>query len=338
LLGDLPRERLSSTGFVGYDSCQIVISPPFAIHAPAMPHDQRPKMLVAPDRRTRGPKAVSSARRPKHRCRIDERVAGQADAGRPAGQRLQKAMAAAGVGSRRYCEELIRAGRVEIDRQVVREMGTRVDPATQEVRVDGTPLAKTKRVYYLVNKPAGVVSTNFDPSGRPRVIDLLPDRGERLFTVGRLDLSSEGLMLVTNDGPLANELAHPRYGVEKTYHALVAGMPQADVLAKLREGVRLAEGVARVASVRVKSTFKQSTLLEIVLAEGRNREIRRILAKVGHKVLRLKRVALGGVRLKDLPPGGYRKLRHDELRQLRRRAKPAGEHSANTQRRKGRRP
>ena len=154
------------------------------------------------------------------------------------------------------------------------------------------------------------------------MIDLLPNKNERLFTVGRLDLSSEGLMLVTNDGQLANELAHPRYGVEKTYHALVAGTPPREVLAKLREGVRLAEGVARVVSVRVKSTLKQSTLLEIVLAEGRNREIRRILAKVGHKVLRLKRVALGGVRLKDLPPGEFRKLRSDELRLLKKHAKP----------------
>jgi len=231
-------------------------------------------------------------------------------------------MAAAGIGSRRFCEELIRAGRVDVDRQVVRELGTRVDVATQQVRVDGSPLANPRRVYYLVNKPAGVVSTNFDPSGRPRVIDLLPDKDERLFTVGRLDLSSEGLMLVTNDGQLANELAHPRYGVEKTYHTLVAGTPERDVLAKLREGVHLAEGVARVASVRIKTAFKQSTLLEIVLAEGRNREIRRILAKVGHKVLRLKRVALGGVRLKDLPPGEFRKLRHDELRLLKKRFKP----------------
>ncbi|HEV3005102.1 MAG TPA: pseudouridine synthase [Pirellulales bacterium] len=302
-----------------------------------MQRDPRSKTLTSPDRRKRRSPAVSVARRPARHRRTD-RAGGSADAVAATAQRLQKVMAAAGVGSRRYCEELIRAGRVEIDRQVVRELGTRVDPATQEVRVDGTPLANPHRVYYLVNKPAGVVSTNFDPSGRPRVIDLLPARDERLFTVGRLDLSSEGLMLVTNDGQLANELAHPRYGVEKTYHALVAGTPQHDVLAKLREGVRLAEGVARVAGVRIKSTFKQSTLLEIVLAEGRNREIRRILAKVGHKVLRLKRVALGGVRLKDMPPGGYRKLRHDELRQLKRRAKPHGDPSADTHRRKDRRP
>jgi len=173
-----------------------------------------------------------------------------------------------------------------------------------------------------VNKPMGVVSTNSDPSGRPRVIDLFPNFRERLFTVGRLDLSSEGLMLVTNDGQLAHELAHPRFGVEKTYQVLVAGQPGPDVLAQLRQGVRLAEGVARVVRVRVKSALKKSTVLEIVLAEGRNREIRRLLAKVGHKVLRLKRVALGGVKLKDLPPGEFRRLRSDELRLLRQRSKP----------------
>ena len=239
-------------------------------------------------------------------------------------------MAAAGVGSRRHCEELIASGRVEVDRRVVRELGTRVDPEQQEIRVDGTLLGKSKRVYFLVNKPIGVVSTNFDPSGRPRVIDLFPNIRERLFTVGRLDLSSEGLMLVTNDGQLANELAHPRYGVEKTYQVLVAGQPSPDVLAQLRQGVRLAEGMARVVSAKVKSALKKSTVLEIVLAEGRNREIRRLLAKVGHKVLRLKRVALGGVRLKDLAPGEFRRLRSDELRLLRQRAstrpkRPSGE-------------
>lgn len=233
-------------------------------------------------------------------------------------ERLQKVMAAAGVGSRRHCEELIRAGRVEVDRRVVRELGTKVDPAAQEIRLDGIVLARGKRVYYLVNKPVGVVSTNADPAGRPRVVDLLPEMPERLFTVGRLDLSSEGLMLVTNDGELANQLAHPRYGVEKTYHVLVAGTADFDVLGKLRQGIHLAEGVARVVSARVRTSFKHSTLLEIVLAEGRNREIRRLLAKVGHKVLRLKRVALGPVRLADLPPGHFRPLRNDELKLLRR--------------------
>ncbi|MGH7137060.1 MAG: pseudouridine synthase, partial [Pirellulales bacterium] len=232
------------------------------------------------------------------------------------GERLQKVMAAAGIGSRRRCEELILAGRVEVDRRAVRKLGTRVDAQQQEIRVDGDPLKTMRRAYFLVNKPVGVVSTNFDPSGRPRVIDLLPPTKERLFTVGRLDLSSEGLMLVTNDGELANRLTHPRYGVEKTYHALVAGRPNAEVLESLRRGVHLAEGMARVASVKVRKDLKQSMLLEIVLAEGRNREIRRILAKVGHKVLRLKRVAIGPLRLKDIEPGQWRPLRGHELDEL----------------------
>jgi 23S rRNA pseudouridine2605 synthase len=227
-------------------------------------------------------------------------------------------MAAAGIGSRRHCEELILAGRVEVDRSVVRKLGTRVDPQKQEIRVDSEPLKPSRLTYYLVNKPVGIVSTNFDPSGRPRVIDLLPPTKERLFTVGRLDLSSEGLMLVTNDGELANRLTHPRYGVEKTYHALVAGKPEPNTLESLRGGVHLAEGVARVVSVKVRKEIKQSTLLEIVLAEGRNREIRRILAKVGHKVLRLKRVAVGPLRLKDLEPGEWRPLSREEVESLRR--------------------
>ena len=157
-------------------------------------------------------------------------------------------------------------------------------------------------MYFVLNKPTGVVSTNSDPSGRPRVIDLVPYRG-RLFTVGRLDLSSEGLILVTNDGELANRLTHPRYGVEKTYHAEVAGTLERGDLEKLRGGIHLAEGLARVERVRVKHQYKNSTLLEIVLAEGRNREVRRILARIGHKVLRLKRVALGPLRLAELPLG-----------------------------------
>jgi 23S rRNA pseudouridine2605 synthase len=239
------------------------------------------------------------------------------------GERLQKVMAAAGIGSRRHCEELIEQGRVEVDRQTVKELGTRVNPHEQEIRVDGTLLTRSKLVYYMINKPVGILSTNDDPSGRPRVIDLLPPRIERLFTVGRLDMSSEGMMIVTNDGELANGLAHPRYGVEKIYHALVAGNPTPEVLEKLRTGIHLAEAFAKVVSVKVKNEFKQSALLEIVLNEGKNREIRRLLAKVGHKVLKLKRVAIGGVRLKELEPGQFRQLYSDELRTLREAARPA---------------
>jgi 23S rRNA pseudouridine2605 synthase len=233
-------------------------------------------------------------------------------------QRLQKVLAAAGLGSRRQCEELITAGRVEVDRKVVTELGTRVNPATQQIRLDGAPLTTQRLLHYAVNKPVGVVSTNRDPSGRPRVIDLVPAKHVRLFAVGRLDLNSDGLILVTNDGELANRLAHPRYGVEKTYRIVVAGRPGRDILDKLHKGVRLAEGMARAERVTVKSYHKESTLLEMVLREGKNREIRRILAAVGHKVLRLTRVAVGPIRLGTLPPGQCRPLTHDELAALRR--------------------
>ena len=196
----------------------------------------------------------------------------------------------------------------------------KADCRHQEVRVDGVPLPRPRRVYFLVNKPAGVVSTNSDPSGRARVIDLVGYPG-RLFTVGRLDMSSEGLILVTNDGELANRLTHPRYGVEKTYQVEVAGMLDRKELQKLRQGVHLAEGFARVASAKVVRQYHHSTLLEIVLNEGRNREIRRILARVGHKVERLKRIALGPLRLADLPPGEVRALVRDEVRALRQAAR-----------------
>jgi 23S rRNA pseudouridine2605 synthase len=235
-------------------------------------------------------------------------------------QRLQKVLAAAGIGSRRHCEELITAGRVEIDRQVVTELGTKVDPARQEIRLDGVRLRRARPVCYAVHKPPGVVSTNRDPSGRPRVVDLVPATEARLFTIGRLDLHSEGLILVTNDGPLANRLTHPRYAVEKTYRVMVAGRPTEAILEKLRRGVRLAEGLARVDQLRVKSRRPQSTILEMVLREGRNREIRRVLARVGHKVLRLVRIAVGPVRLGDLPPGACRKLSREEVQALRRAA------------------
>ena len=160
--------------------------------------------------------------------------------------RLQKILAAAGVGSRRQCEDVILEGRVEVDRKVVAQLGAKADPFRQEIRLDGNLLPKPKRVYYLVHKPPGVLSTNRDPAGRPRVVDLLAPKGERLFTVGRLDMSSEGLILATNDGELANLLTHPRYGVEKTYHVEVAGSIDRAELARLEEGMYLAEGFARV--------------------------------------------------------------------------------------------
>ena len=233
------------------------------------------------------------------------------------GERLQKILASAGLASRREAEELILEGRVEVDGKVVTEMGTRVDIHSQTIHVDGSQLPKPKRVYLAVHKPAGVVCTARDPSGRPRVIDMLPPDTGRVFTVGRLDMDSEGLILVTNDGELANKLTHPKHGVEKIYEVQVAGRVDVEVLKKLRKGMYLAEGYAQPVKVRSKGFRKNSSILEMVLDEGRNREIRRMLARVGHKVQRLSRIAVGPVRLGEMPRGAVRKLTAEELKKLR---------------------
>lgn len=237
-----------------------------------------------------------------------------------AGSRLQKVLAAAGFGSRRQCEELIVTGRVEVDGVAVTQLGVRVDSQRCRIAVDGELLKPARLLYYAVNKPAGVVCTNRDPAGRPRVVDLAPSGDNRLFCVGRLDLNSEGLILLTNDGELTQRLTHPRYEVAKTYRVLVAGRPSPEVLARLKRGVHLAEGMARVEQVRVRSHQKDSTVLELVLREGKNREVRRVLARVGHKVMRLTRLAVGPVRLGSLAMGAARLLTRDEIEQLRRAA------------------
>lgn len=233
------------------------------------------------------------------------------------GERLQKVLAAAGVSSRREAEQIILEGRVEVDGQIVTELGTRVDRFRQEIRIDGEPLPKPQLAYFAVNKPEGVVCTANDPSGRPRVTDLLPPGVGRVYNVGRLDLASEGLILVTNDGELANQLTHPRHGVEKTYEVQVAGHLDVDALNDLRKGIHLAEGFARVVHVRIKKRRKNSTILEMVLDEGRNREIRRLLAKVGHRVQHLTRIAVGPIRLGELPKAASRRLTPEEVQKLR---------------------
>ena len=230
-----------------------------------------------------------------------------------------------GAGSRRQCEELIIAGRVEVDRQVVTELGTRVDPAGRNSGVDGVPLPRPKLVYYAVNKPDGVVSTNRDPAGRPRVIDLVPRRGRGCSAVGRLDLHSEGLILVTNDGELANRLTHPRYGVEKTYRVLVAGRPTTRSWPSCARACTWPKAWPGPSASRSSAPQGEHGPGDGA-ARGRNREIRRILAEVGHKVLRLMRIAVGPVRLGDLAPGECRLLTHDEVEAL---AKPPESASRN---------
>ena len=224
-------------------------------------------------------------------------------------------MAAAGFGSRRECETMIEEGRVEIDGRIVSKLGTKVNPFKQKIFVDGQLLSMPRRKYFVLNKPPGIVSTSKDPSGRPRVIDLIKT-DQRVYNVGRLDQSSEGLILVTNDGDLANQLTHPRYGIEKKYLVQVQGTPTAAKLKSLVQGVYLAEGKARVSNIKFKRRSKDTSWLEIVLHEGRNREIRRLLARIGHKVLRLRRIAIGPLRLGDLPVGAHRELTSQELKAL----------------------
>ncbi len=233
-------------------------------------------------------------------------------------ERLNKLLAHAGVASRRDCDQLIRSGHVAVNGHVVRELGTKVEPERDRVAVDGRPIHEERHVYWLVNKPRGYLCTNFDPARRPLVLDLIPHVNQRVYTVGRLDETSEGLLLLTNDGDLANRLTHPRYGVEKTYLVQVAGNPTAEDIQKLLKGVWLSVGHVR--AQRVKRLKKQgdSAWLQIVLNEGKNREIRRVLARLGHKVLRLRRVAIGPVRLGSLKPGKARRVPAADLAVLRR--------------------
>lgn len=231
-------------------------------------------------------------------------------------ERLQKVLAGAGFGSRRACEELILAGRVTVDKDIVTELGTRVAPATQKIFVDGDRIRLERKRYFLLCKPKGVVCTAFDPANRTKAIDLLPKDYGRLFTVGRLDENSEGLLLVTNDGDLAEKLAHPRYQVERKYRVLVAGQPTGKVLEELKEGHYFTEGKFRVRDVRRLMGKGQSTVLELTLTEGQNREIRRLLARVGHKVMALMRIAFGPLALGNLQPGGFRELTPQEVKSL----------------------
>lgn len=225
-------------------------------------------------------------------------------------------LAASGYGSRRACEELIVAGRVEVDRQVVNQLGVKVDFGKQEIRVDGESLRKTRPIYLAVYKPRGFLCTNQDQQGRRRVIDLVPATFGRLFPVGRLDMNSEGLILLTNDGALAERLMHPRYEVPKVYRVQVAGTVEHSTIQQLRKGMYLAEGFAKAEHVVIKRHHKQSTFLEITLKEGKNREVRRLFAHVNHKVLALLRYSVGPIKLGKMLPGDYRVLTAREVSAL----------------------
>ncbi len=232
----------------------------------------------------------------------------------PDGVRLQKLMAAAGVGSRRVCENLIEQGRVEVDGQVVTELGVRINSRTQVVHVDGVRVNLDEdRVYLAFNKPKGVVTTMNDELGRVSLADYVGNREQRLFHVGRLDADTEGLLLLTNDGDLAHRLQHPAYGVLKTYLATVRGPVGRDVGKQLRQGIELDDGPVQVDSFKVVDSQPGKALIEVMLHEGRKHVVRRMLEAVGHPVLELVRTEVGPIRLADLRSGRMRKLNKAEI-------------------------
>ena len=235
----------------------------------------------------------------------------------PGGVRLQKVLAAAGVGSRRHCEELIGEGRVEVDGETVRRFGARVDPEHQVIRVDGMRIPSRQDLVYLaLNKPAGVLTTMSDDRGRPTIADFLEGYPERLYHVGRLDYDTEGLMMLMNDGELAHRLAHPSYGVLKTYLADVPGPLPRDVGRRLLTGVELDDGVATADKFRIVEQAGSRALVELTLHEGRKHIVRRMLAEVGHPVSRLVRTHVGPVALGSQRPGTTRPLTTREIGEL----------------------
>ncbi len=234
------------------------------------------------------------------------------------GVRLQKVLAQAGVASRRASEELIAQGRVQVDGHVVRQLGVRVDPDHQTIHVDGERLIVNnhRTIVMAFNKPVGVVSTMSDPEGRPCVGDYLQDYPERLYHVGRLDIDTSGILLLTNEGELANRLAHPRYGVQKTYVARVVGQVKGGVRRRLLEGVDLEDGRAKADAFRVMEMYRDVSNIEITLHEGRNRIVRRMMEEVGHPVRELVRTKFGPISVERVRQGTMKRLSDGQLQTL----------------------
>ncbi|WP_028583523.1 pseudouridine synthase [Desulfogranum mediterraneum] len=231
-------------------------------------------------------------------------------------ERLQKILAQAGIASRRGAEEMIRQGRVKVNGTVVTNMGCKIDPQQDQVSFDNAPIRLEEKLYILLNKPAGYVTTLSDPQGRPIVSDLLPGISSRLFPVGRLDLDTEGALLMTNDGQLGNYVLHPSYEVNKTYEATVRGLPSPATLRRLAAGIRLEGGMTYPAQLRILKQFKDRTRVEIIIHEGKKRQVRKMFQAVGHPVLGLKRTAYGRLRLGNLASGKYRILTKNDLKKL----------------------
>jgi 23S rRNA pseudouridine2605 synthase len=235
-------------------------------------------------------------------------------------ERLQKVLAHAGVASRRHCEELIVQGRVQVNGKVVRELGVKVDPQKDLILVDGRPIRQEEHVYLLLHKPTGVITSVHDPQGRRVVTDLLKGVKQRVYPVGRLDYNTSGLLLLTNDGELANRLIHPSYEIDKVYRAWVKGVPTAEKVKRLATGILLEDGMTAPARAKLLtvSPAKDRALLELTIHEGRNRQVRRMCEAIGHPVLSLERIRFGFLTLEGLEPGRYRRLTTEEVERLKR--------------------
>lgn len=233
-------------------------------------------------------------------------------------ERLQKVLAQAGVASRRSCEELITQGRVRVNGKVVQELGTKVNPVEDSIEVDGRPIRREEKAYVLLYKPTGVITSLHDPQGRRVVTDLLTGVNQRVYPVGRLDYDTSGLLLLTNDGELANRLAHPSYEIDKVYRAWVKGVPAAAKIRQLAAGIMLEDGMTAPGEARLLETdhTKQRALIELTIHEGRNRQVRRMCEAIGHPVIALERIRVGFLTLDGVKPGKYRHLTADEVTRL----------------------
>lgn len=229
-------------------------------------------------------------------------------------ERLQKVLAHAGVASRRSCEELIMSGKVKVDGKTITELGVKVDPHKSLIEVEGKPITgKEKEKYILLFKPAGYVSTVYDPQKRRTVMDLINGVNERVYPVGRLDYETSGLLVLTNDGKLTNELIHPSREVKKTYRTMVKGIPTGRSLGQLASGIMLEDGKTAPAEVKLKKIENGNALIDITIHEGKNRQVRRMFQAVGHNVIWLKRIAFGPLKIEKMKPGEWRYLTNQEV-------------------------
>ena len=232
-------------------------------------------------------------------------------------ERLQKYMSNCGIASRRKCEEIILAGRVTVNGNKITKIGCTVDPQKDKVYLDGKPIKKEKeKIYLIVNKPRGYVSTVSDPEGRKTVLDLVPQKKYRLYPIGRLDYASEGIIILTNDGDFAYKLSHPKFEIEKKYNVTVKGIFSQENSNIFRKGIQLEDGIAKADKCKILRYGADKTYLEITLNQGKNRQIRRMMEALGFEVIRLKRISIGTLEIERLKPGQTRPMSEDEIAQL----------------------